>query len=212
MVRKGFFVNFEGIDGSGTSTQVHCLEERLESLNKYQDVLRTHEPWRSQAIKTKLEQDRDAYSDPNQMADLYIDDRAKHTRELILPNLKAGVVVLNSRYKLSTCSYQWVQGVELKELLEMHENRGIISPDITFFLDVPLEVARERIKKRGGKMEKFEKNVGFTKRLIVAYKSLIHMSEVDPRIFGKVVRIDGKRDMNKIGDEIFSHFCKIYSP
>ena len=212
MVIKGLFVNFEGIDGSGTSTQVHRLEERLETLNKYQDILRTHEPWRSQAIKTKLEQDRDAYSDPHQMAELYIDDRAKHTRELILPNLKAGVVVLSSRYKPSTCAYQWVQGIPLQELLEMHENRGIINPDINFFLDVPEKIAFERIKKRKGKIEKFERNREFAEKLISAYNALLNMSQVDLRMFGKIVRIDGNRNVKEVADEIFSHFSEIYFP
>ena len=211
MPKRGLFIDFEGIDGSGTSTHVHRLEERIEELDKYQDVLRTHEPWENKEIKKRLEQDRDAYSDPLEMADLYIDDRAKHTHRLIRPNLEAGVIVLNSRYKMSTCSYQWAQGMSLFELLKMHEHRGILIPDLTFFLDVPREVAEERIRNRRKQREKFERNPEFVDKSISAYKALTHMSEVDPRIFGRVVRIDGNREIKDVAEDVFSEFLAIYN-
>ena len=205
------FTDFEGIDGSGTSTHVHRLEERIENFNKYQSVLRTHEPWRSGDIKIKLEQDFDSYSGGLEMAEMYVLDRAEHVRQLIRPVANAGVVVLNSRYKMSTCAYQWVQGVPLEDLLAMHEHRALLTPDLTFFLDVPREVAEERIRSTRSKREKFEKDPEFVDRLISAYRVLVGMSEVDSRIFGKVVRIDGNRPTEEVTDEIFEEFLKIYS-
>ena len=53
-VSKGRLVVFEGIDASGKNFQLHNLEKRLEDLNKWQDVVRTHEPWKSAEIKRKL--------------------------------------------------------------------------------------------------------------------------------------------------------------
>jgi dTMP kinase len=155
-MKQGRFIVFEGIDGSGTSTHVHKLAERIEQADKYQSVLRTHEPWQSAEIKRKLEQEVDAYSNPAEMMGLYIDDRANHTKKLIRPTLKAGVVVLNSRYKMSTCGYQWAQGMNLHEILEMQEDRGILTPDLTYFLDTPQDVAAERIRRTRPKLEKFE--------------------------------------------------------
>jgi len=99
-------------------------------------VLRTHEPWKSSEIKRKLETEKDAYSGAEEIAELHVEDRARHTQKLIRPNLRAGAVVLCSRYTLSTCAYQWAQGLSLSKLLEMHEHRGILIPDVTFFLDV----------------------------------------------------------------------------
>jgi dTMP kinase len=211
MAKRGLFFVIEGIDGSGTSTHIHRLTERIEEIDKYQDVLRTHEPWKNKEIKTKLQQDRDAYSDPLEMTDLYIDDRAKHTYRLIRPNLEAGAIILNSRYKMSTCSYQWAQGIPLFKLLEMHEHRGILTPDLTFFLDIPIEVSDERIRNRGQPQEKFEGNPEFVDRLTSAYKALVHMSEVDPRIFGRVVRIDGNREIEDVAEDIFSEFKIFYN-
>ena len=210
MTRKGVFVVFEGIDGSGTSTHVHTLEERIEILDKYQDVLRTHEPWRSDEIKRRLKEDSEIYSDGAEIARLFVDDRKGHTKNLILPNLELGVVVLDSRYKMSTCAYQWAQGVSLTTLLEMHEHRGILTPDLTFFMDVPREVARERIRSTRGEVEKFEKDPEFIDKLTLSYNILIDMSEADLRLFGKVVRINGNRDIREVADEIYKEFLKVY--
>lgn len=209
MQTKGLFIVFEGIDGSGTSTHVHRLEERIEALNKYQDVLRTHEPWRSAEIKRKLEEDKDVYSNASETAELFVEDRAKHTQRLIRPNVAAGVVVLDSRYKMSTCAYQWTQGMHLSELLSMHDNRGLLTPDLTFFIDVPFDVARKRVEARG-KKELFEHNLNFVKQLISTYHTLAFMSEVDERIFGKVVRINGDKEIETVADNIYQEFLKIY--
>ena len=209
MTKRGLFVVFEGIDGSGTSTHVHKLVERIEKINKYQDVLRTHEPWNNGEIKRKLEQDKDAYSDAIEMAELYVGDRTEHTRHIIRPSLESGIIVLCSRYKMSTCAYQWAQGVRLNDLLSMHENRGLLTPDLTFFLDVPREVAEERIKRRKT-TEKFEKDSEFTEKLIRAYNILTQMSEVDQKTFGKIARINGNRRVEEVSDDVFSGFMQVY--
>lgn len=209
MQTKGLFIVFEGIDGSGTSTHVHRLEEKIEELNKYQDILRTHEPWRSAEIKRKLVEDKDAYSNSKQIAELFVGDRTEHTRMLIRPNVEAGVTVLNARYKMSTCAYQWTQGMQLPELLKMHDNRGLLTPDLTFFIDVPFDVARKRVEARG-KKELFEHDPNFVRRLISSYNSLNFMSDVDERIFGKVVGINGNRRIKAVADDIYQEFLKVY--
>ncbi|MDP3992191.1 MAG: dTMP kinase [Nanoarchaeota archaeon] len=210
MTKRGFFIVFEGIDGSGTSTHVHKLEEKIEELDKYKDVLRTHEPWKNEEIRRKLTEDRDAYSDAMEMAELYIQDRVEHTRQIIRPALESGIIVLCSRYKMSTCAYQWSQGVRLNNLLDMHENRGLITPDLTFFLDVPRHVAEDRIKKTRNGFEKFEKDPEFTEKLIRAYNILTQMSDVDPGVFGKVLGINSNRETEQVADEIFSRFQIYY--
>ena len=210
MQRRGLFIVFEGIDGSGTSTHVHELDEKIEELDKYQDVLRTHEPWRNKEIIKKLQEDSEVYSDGLEMAELYIDDRVKHVRRVISPAKKAGMIVLCSRYKMSTCSFQWAQGVPLHQLLSMHEDRGLLTPDLTFFLDVPKKVAQERIRKNRKKLEKFEKNSEFIDKLINNYEVLVQMSKADPRIFGKVIRINNNREIEDVAEHIYQEFLKIY--
>ncbi len=154
--KRGMFIVLEGIDGSGKETQMFELARHIKAKNKYQDVILTHEPWRNLEIKRKLKEDKDAYSDSYKMAELYIKDRTEHVRELISPNLEKGAVVLCGRYMMSTCAYQWTQGANLDKLFEMHEGKGIILPDLTFFVYISAEIAQQRRAKRAEEKEKFE--------------------------------------------------------
>ena len=204
---KGLFIVLEGIDGSGTSTQVHRLAEKIECLDKYQDVLRTHEPWKNKDIKRKLEEDKDAYSNPEETAQLFIGDRTDHSYKLIDPLLRAGAIVLCSRYKASTCAFQWAQGVSLEKLLRMHENRGILTPDIIFFLNVERKVATERMENRKRK-EKFERDAEFIERVIQNYRKLAEISKKHPQLFGKIIRINGNVDIEGVAEEIYQNYFK----
>ena len=119
--KRGMFIVFEGSDGSGKGTQMINLAGHIKDLDKYKDVILTHEPWRSEEIKRKLKEDKEAYSDGIKMAGLYVNDRINHSEE-INSRLNEGYFVLCDRYKLSTCAYQWTQGVDLYRLLKMHED------------------------------------------------------------------------------------------
>ena len=208
--KRGLFIVFEGIDGSGTSTHVHRLSEKVEILDKYQDILRTHEPWRNKEIKRKLEEDKDAYSDPEKMAQLYVADRVDHSYRLIDTNLNAGAIVICSRYKMSTCAFQQAQGISLDKLLEMHEYRGVLTPDIVFFLDVSREVAEERIKKRGIPQEKFERDRKFIEKVIENYRNLIELSRKNMDIFGRVERINTEKPIEEASKEVYQKFLRVY--
>jgi|SRR3989344_4506506 len=221
MRKKGLYVVFEGVDGSGTSTQIHLLTSHIKKLSKYQDVLETHEPWKSEEIKRKLSEDITPYSDGLVMAKLYLDDRVDHTHEIIIPVVNAMGIVLSDRYKMSTCAYQWSQGIDLFELLRMHENRGLLTPDLTYLIDVSLEVSQARVRERllkenpnipiEERLEKFERDSGFISKLIEAYRCLAHMSEVDQKLFGKVITINGNKSIEKVALEISSYFDSLYN-
>jgi len=206
-MKKGRFFVFEGIDGSGEDTQLDILYKKIKEEDKYQDVITTHEPWKNKEIKRRLEEDTASsiYYDGLDMAELYVGDRIPHTKKVIRPGIEIGAFVLSSRYKMSTCAFQWAQGVQLDKLLNMHENVGLIIPEITFFLDVPREIAQERIKQNRERLEKYEKDPRFIDKLIQCYYSLIALSEADSRIFGKVVKINGDRSREEISEEIFNY-------
>ncbi len=207
--KRGLFIVFEGIDGSGKSTQVNLLIKHIEELDKYIDVLRTHEPWKSKEIKRKLQEDKDAYSGAKEMAQLYVGDRIAHTINLINPNLERGVFVFCDRYSLSTCAYQWTQGAYLEELLKMHKNNGILIPDINFFVDVSANAARERIMVRGGSLEKFERDPDFVTRLITSYRKLVYGSNFE-NVFGDITAINGEQTVENVALDIRNSFLEIY--
>ena len=207
---EGLFIVFEGVDGSGKGEQSRRLQRHIQDLSKYVDVLATHEPWKSNEIKRKLEQDRSSYSDGERMAELYVEDRVIHTKRLIRPMLNAGGIVLADRYKMSTCAYQWTQGIDLHKLIDLHQDRGLITPDLTILLDVEAEDAKVRRDVRGSKGEKFEKEEQFVKKLVEAYRSLGHMAQVDEKIFGRVVMIDASPSPEEVAKRVAEIFDPLY--
>lgn len=209
-MKKGLFIVFEGIDGSGTSTQIINFARHLKELSKYLDVLLTREPWKSEEINRRLAQDRDAYSGAREMAALYIDDRESHTEQLIKPVIDQGCIVLSDRYSMSTCAYQSTQGMDLDELLRMHRGRGILKPDLTFFLRVSLEEAIRRIKLRGNPTEKFERDVYFIRKLISRYEHLVSLNLESAELFGQIEVIDGEQSVEKVFEEIKRRFSPFY--
>lgn len=207
MTKKGLFIVLEGIDGSGTTTQIDFLHRHIKDLSKYLDVLTTHEPWKSDEIKRMLRKDKDAYSDGKKMTELYIKDRECHVRNLIIPNIQKEVIVLCDRYSLSTFSYQGVQGVDFETIKKIHAHTGIIKPDLTFFLDVDYETARKRIEQRGEALEKFEKNEEFTRRLIERYRNLTQ----EENLLGKIVIINGNNSLEEVTENIAREFDVFYN-
>ena len=210
-MKRGLFIVLEGIDGAGTTTQINLLHDYIKTLSKYNDVLTTHEPWKSEEIKRKLKKDKDSYSDGLQMVSLYVDDRKNHLNELIIPNLNKGVYILSDRYNMSTYAYQMTQGVSFDEIDKIHNNRQITPPDLTFYLDVDFEIARERIINRGEKLEKFEKDKDFVIKLIDNYRKIVENNQADKSRFGDIIFIDGEKSIDEVADDILINFHRKYT-
>ena len=200
--RSGLFVVFEGIDGCGKGVQARMLLEYIQGVSKYQDILITHEPWRSTEIKRRLEEDRNAFVDGERMAQLFVDDRIRHTTELVQPMLERGVIIVCDRYAMSTCAYQYTQGVNLDSLLTMHRKKDIILPDITYVLEVSRKIAETRRRIRGDPQEKYEREATFIERLMQNYKLLGEMVKKDQTIFGKVIVVNGNGNPEEVAQQI----------
>ena len=105
-MRTGVFISFEGIDGVGKSTQLRLVSEKYRSLGYA--VVTTREPGGT-VLGQRI---REMLLDPNQNVShaaeilLYAADRAQHIKEVILPALKAGKIVLSDRYLDSSVAYQ----------------------------------------------------------------------------------------------------------
>lgn len=198
-MKRGKFIVFEGIDGSGKSTQVWMLARYLSDLNKYNHVLLTREPWKNTDIRKILQEDEDPYSRAKKLAELFTDDRREHCKKVILPQIREGVHVISDRYSFSTLVYQKTQGVPLSELLKMH--KGLLIPDLIFIIDVPVETAFKRMKKDSKREleQKFEKNKTFVEKLRKNYISLKDLKN------HRVVVIDGRKKPDEIFEEIKKH-------
>jgi dTMP kinase len=166
-MQKGVFVAFEGIDGSGKSTQIRELVKHIFEKDKHNHVILTRNPYKNTNIRAILREDDDPATNAEKLADLYINDRKKQVEEIILPNLANGHFVVTDRYKLSTIAYQSAQGLDMKDLIEKQSSLPV--PDMCFIVDVSPEEAMRRMRKEDvsirGKEHKFEAHADFIKQL-----------------------------------------------
>lgn len=191
------FIAFEGIDGSGNTTQSKLLVAFLKS--KGLDVVLTKEPTEGKVgkdIRAVLRKTRSV--PPIELQRMFVADRKEHLDTLVEPALKSGKTVITDRYMLSTLAYGGID-VELEKLREM--NSAFMVPDITFIVDVPPEVALERVQRRltqGGKgkedAELFEE-LGKLKRVRENYLRVA-------KLYPNVHVIDGSRPIGAVAADV----------
>ncbi|MDO8517449.1 MAG: dTMP kinase [Nanoarchaeota archaeon] len=197
---RGKFIVFEGIDGCGKGTQIKAFNNYLFDISKYNNTLLTREPYQSREIRRIMQEDKDAYSRPEKCAELFIEDRKNHLRDLIIPNLEQGIIVLSDRYKYSTIAYQSSQGMNIDFLIQSHND--MLIPDLTLIFDVPVEVASSRILERiehdkNEKEKKFESDKIFSEKLRQVYLKLPEL------LRGEDIRIvNANRNIEDITGEI----------
>ncbi len=212
--KRGLFIVFEGIDGSGKTSQIDYLAQAIRAANKYQDVLMTREPtWRAEELRRQLDTNRDPFSEGEKMAELFVKDRRLHTYGQIIPALGQREIVICDRYALSTCAYQSAQGVTLDNLLGLHEAAATLRPDMTFFIQVPQEVAETRMVSRGQPKEKFEGNREFTQKLIGQYLQIQRETATQGRanqVLGDIYIIDGAKERQDVADAVKAVALPIY--
>jgi dTMP kinase len=145
------FVTFEGIDGTGKTTQLKALERHLQACGR--SCVITREPGGTSLgnliRQVLLEVGKHPIASPTELF-LYLADRAQHVQDVILPALNAGNVVLCDRYTDSTLAYQgYGRGIDLKLLRRLNEFAGGgVRPDLTFLLDCPVALGLSRTAQR----------------------------------------------------------------
>ncbi len=151
MARPGLFVTFEGMDGSGKTTQLARLAARLREAGR--EVLETAEPGGTrigQQIRGILLDERNRELSPRAELLLYFACRAQNVEERILPALARGAVVLSDRFTDSTMVYQgYGRGLGAAAVETLHEIacQGL-QPDLTLFLDIDLDTSLARARRR----------------------------------------------------------------
>ncbi len=147
---SGKFFAFEGLDGSGKSTQIAMLAEALR--NRGLDVLVTREPSdgpHGRKIRENF-QNRAALNPEEELA-LFLADRRHHVAHVIKPALVAGRIVLTDRYFLSTAAYQGARGHDAEQIMRENESFAPI-PDLILLLDIPVAEGLRRIRECRGEV------------------------------------------------------------
>ena len=160
---KGKFIVFEGIDGSGKTTQMSLLAEDLRSRGYL--VLETREPGGTrvgESIREILLNPEYGELVPRAEALLYAAARAQHVAQVILPALTEGKIVLCDRFLDSSLAYQgFGRGIEVGLLERINEpaTDGLV-PDLTIILDFSIESGMDRINQSGRDVDRIEREAG----------------------------------------------------
>lgn len=194
------FITFEGIDGCGKSTQAKLLEERLRSTHQ-QPIVFVRDPGHtgiSEAIRAiLLDKANNALTARTELL-LFSAARAQLVDTVIRPALEQGSVVIADRFTDSTIAYQaFGRGLPLQDIQFANTvATGGIVPDITFFLDISLQQAKERCSdKNADRMELA--GDGFFERVILGYQDL---SVIEPN---RVKRYDAAMPVDALHEEIW---------
>lgn len=153
--KKGYFITFEGADGSGKTTQITKLSKYLSSLNI--NNIQTRDPGGT-TLGSSLRQillHHPGYISPDCELFLYLADRAQHVDEKIQPKLNEGYVVLCDRYIDSSMAYQgYGRGIDLNKISELNKiaTKGLM-PHFTFLFDIDTETASKRLTEEKDRFE-----------------------------------------------------------
>lgn len=171
----GRLISFEGIDGSGKSTQVRALAARLRAGGA--TVVETREPGGSagaEAIRSLLVEGETGRWSPETEILLFTAARRDHLERTIRPALVAGATVLTDRFADSTRVYQGVARGDLRAMVDaLHAEAIAVEPDLTVILDLDPDVALARGLARGGAEDRFERlGLDFQARLRAGFLAL----------------------------------------
>ncbi len=204
--QRGKFIVFEGIDGSGKSSQIEMISKRIQNLNL--KVYKTFEPTAGpigslirQMLCGKMK------TDQRTLALLFAADRMDHLvneANGIRTKIHGGELVICDRYYFSSYAYH-AQYMDMEWVIHANSlNAEMLRPDLTVFIDVDPEKCFERIKNNRSDFEMYEK-IDIMKNVRINYlKAFDHLKDHE-----KIAVIDGNDTMEHVSDAIFNEIMKI---
>ena len=203
--KRGFFFTFEGIDGCGKSTQLELSSRALKA--KGFDCVVTREPGGT-PISTKI---RELLLSPDNKEMcmqteclLYMAARAQHVREVIVPAVDRGGIVLCDRFEQATFAYQGHgRGLSTEFLREINKfATGGQTPDLTFIFDISVELSQKRLNSIGKGRDRLEsEGARFFEKVRQGY---LNAAAADPK---KIVVLDGSKTVGELSEEVLDILC-----
>ena len=204
---KGLFITFEGGEGSGKTTLINRLYEKLEADGL--KVYKTREPGGveiAEQIRSVILNVNNTKMDKRTEALLYAASRRQHLIEVVIPKLEEGYIVLCDRYIDSSLAYQgYARGIGINEVLNVNlfATSGLL-PDKTIFVDVAPEVGLARIKDNNRNQNRLDlEQMSFHKMVYEGYKKV---EEMFPDRF---ISINGDQDQDKVFNDCLDVIKKI---
>ncbi len=205
MTGRGVFITFEGPEGSGKTTQLRILADRLRAAGR--DLIETQEPGGTPIgiqIRHVLLDAKNRELCPTAELLLMFASRAQNVDQCILPALASGRTVLSDRFTDSTLVYQGAArglGAEVVYELDRIACRGLI-PDLTLLIDIDIETGLARAHGRSVRTEDpetriEEQDTAFHRRVREAYRQL---ASDEPR---RVRLIDGSQSLEAVAQQVW---------
>ena len=208
----GLFITFEGGEGCGKSTQIAALRARLEAMGK--TVVQTREPGGTalgESVRNLLQYD-DAGQGMSPEAELllFAASRAQHVRELIVPAIAEGQIVLCDRFLDSTTVYQGVaRAIDSKKVDAINQFAiGDTNPDLTILIDLPPEIGLARVHARSdGQLDRMEKEaIEFFQAVRQGY---LDLAKSEPKRF---LVLDGSQSAEELETQIWQKVEATFLP
>lgn len=197
---NNLFISFEGIEGSGKTTQINFIKDYFESQGY--EVLCLREPGGTdfgEILRDAILQSKEQLA-PIAEAYLFASSRAQLLKEKVIPFLeRPKTVVIVDRFIDSSIAYQGVaRELGMQTILDIHTHSPLdLRPTLTFYLEIDLQTSFERQSSRGNEKDYFEsEKAQFYEKLIKGYE-LCYKSFPE-----RVIKIDGKQDQKTISEQI----------
>ena len=189
------FISFEGTEGVGKTTLIHKIHQYFEQQGK--EVVLTREPGGTplaeqiRALLLAVNHDEQMSHDTELL--LMYAARAQHLQQVILPALAAGKIVLSDRFTDASFAYQCAgRGLSQEKLQLLNQTFVTQMPNITFWLDAPIEIGMTRARERGA-LDRFEQEkLSFFAKVRAGYETLC---KAEPR---RVKRLDATQNADVV--------------
>lgn len=203
---NGFFLVIEGLDGSGTTTQTQAVAEVLSGRGPVSTTMEPTEGALGKGIREILAGQSelrrpDGQIEEDLMALLFAADRIDHRESTLKPHLKEGALVVSDRYDLSSYAYQTEGPKDLSWVRALNERA--LEPDLTVFLDVPVQTCLDRLDERDAR-DVYE-NEDFLRRIDARYRKVVEVLQEEGRYFAIV---DGTKAPDAVTDAIVTEVNK----
>ncbi len=198
---KGFFVTFEGGEGSGKSTIINKLKEYY--TNKGLDVCLTREPGGvkiAEQIRNVILDCDNTDMNPKTEAILYAASRVEHLDKKVIPALEKGNLVLCDRYLDSSLVYQgYARGLGIDRVMQINMFAADYLPDVTFFFDIKPIDAFKRIKANNREENRLDlEKMDFHEKVYAGY-DFLQKAHTD-----RIIRIDANRTIDEVLKDIIN--------
>ena len=207
-MNKGFFITFEGGEGSGKSTQANLLYKRL--LKDGHEAVITREPGGSEGaeiIRELLVNGKVDRWEPLSELFLFSAARIDHITKTIAPALTDGKIVICDRYVDSTSAYQEIGGNIDKNIVNAIQDLTVnkLYPNLTYVCDLDPKIGLDRALNRNITENRFElKGLEFHLKIRNAFIQIANKNK------NRCVIVNSNRDIDEISIDIFNHFVLTY--